>query len=71
MVLFSIKKQYFITSIKCFLKLDNDIKKKKNRKSVQKIQKLSEIWKIIIDESINMGFNLNATNYVTDKKKGS
>ena len=71
MVLFSSEKQYFITSIKCFLKLDNDIKKKKNRKSVQKIQKLSEIWKIIIDQSINMGFNLNATNYVTDKKKGS
>lgn len=71
MVLFSSKKQYFITSIKCFLKLDNDIKKKKNRKSVQKIQKLSEIWKIIIDQSINVGFNLNATNYVTDKKKGS
>ena len=69
MVLFSSEKQYFITSIKCFLKLDNDIKK--NRKSVQKIQKLSEICKIIIDQSINMSFNLNETNYVTNRKKGS
>ena len=44
---------------------------KKNRKSVQKIQKLSEICKIIIDQSINLSFNLNETNYVTDRKKGS
>ena len=51
-VLFSSKKEYFITSEKCFLKLDNDIK---NWKKYDKIKKLSEICKIIINQGIQVG----------------
>ena len=55
-VLFFIEKDYFFTSMKCFLKLDDDIKSWKNHK---KNLKLSKICKAIIDKSIGVGFNLN------------
>ena len=49
--------------MKGFLKLDNDIK---NWKKYKKIQHLSEICKIVIDQGIDVGFNLNEINYITD-----
>ena len=51
--------------MKCFLKLDDDIKSWKNHK---KNLKLSKIWKAIIDKSIGVGFNLNEIGYITNTR---
>lgn len=60
-VIFSTEKKYFTTSMKSFVKLDDDIK---NWKDYMKIQELPDLCGNIIEK--DDGIHLNGIKYISD-----
>ena len=62
-VLFCTNKEYFITSMKCFIKFYVDLT---DWKEYRKIKKLSETCRTTLNKGTGVGFNLNKSDHKTD-----